>query len=533
MKRVVSIILALTMALLMLTTGIASVSAVSVANITVNGKTTKAAVGSTVTYKVDLTAARIFENIQAIVNYDAEMLQLTRIKSDDPDVEDWEVEGPAFCPNLEGVILNADTEGVVKFNASKVAGYNFKEEKNLVTLEFKVKDTTANEIALNIEEMTIKGGEESYFTDSMPEITKGITVSEYLIADPIPANPSSGSSGNGSSGNGSSGNGSSGNGSSGNGSSGSGSSGSGSSGSGSSGSGSSGNGSSGRTPAEKEETTAPPVKTATMNNIEVEVGDTVSYTFFVEKMTDVDVRKITGITICTFFDQKALELVSVSADNLKGTTVINDNQNKDGQIVVSNSMINGLEGLDIDSRVSFFTATFKVKEAVKSEITYYVPYMYDIHLDNITNYKLTYDLKAKDTGSSVTEETPVLVTGSNLSKIADIGDFVNTEEGYSYPNPTEPTETTEAVMEESEYYEFSPVVPEKAETAKGIAGVSGVLGILLIIGVVLLVILGGIIAIAVPVVVIIIIVVCVKKKKKKALSANSDMNIANNDNING
>lgn len=497
MKRVVSIILALTMALLMLTTGIASASAVSVANITVNGKTTKAAVGSTVTYKVDLTAAKLFENIQAVIRYNSSVLKI-----------DSNSNSSTCIPNISGCIFNGMQAGYVYFNGSKLAGYNFKSNKNLVTLEFEVLTSGSATIDLEIEEMTIKGGEESYFTDSMPEITTGITVSEYLIADPIPANPSSGSSSNGSSG-------------------------SGSSGSSSSGSSSSGNGSSGRTSAEKEETTAPLVKTATINNIEVEVGDTVSYTFFVEKMTDVDVRKITGITICTFFDQKALELVSVSADNLKGTTVINDNQNKDGQIVVTNSMINGLEGLDIDSRVPFFTATFKVKEAVKSEITYYIPYMYDIHLDNITNYKLTYDLKAKDTGSSVTEETPVLVTGSNLSKIADIGDFVNTEEGYSHPNPTEPTETTEAVMEESEYYEFSPVVPEKAETAKGTAGVSGVLGILLIIGVVLLVILGGIIVIAVPVVVIIIIVVCVKKKKKKALSANSDINIANNDNING
>ena len=151
--------------------------------ITVAGTTTDAAVDSTVKYVVDLTAARLFENIQAIVTYDADKLELVRIKSDDPDVEDWEVEGPAFCPNLDGVILNAGTEGVVKFNASKVAGYNFKEEKNLVTLEFKVKDTAANEIALTIEEMTIKGGDESYFTGGQAVITEGITVEEYLVAD--------------------------------------------------------------------------------------------------------------------------------------------------------------------------------------------------------------------------------------------------------------------------------------------------------------------------------------------------------------
>ncbi len=156
----------------------------------VNGTANEVAVGDVVTYYVDLTAARLFENIQALVSYDADKLELTRIKSDDPDVEDWEVEGPAFCPNLEGVILNAGTEGVVKFNASKVAGYNFKEGANLITLEFTVIADGESEIALTIEEMTIKGGDESYFTGGQQVTTEGIEVNEYLVA-PEHEDPSS------------------------------------------------------------------------------------------------------------------------------------------------------------------------------------------------------------------------------------------------------------------------------------------------------------------------------------------------------
>ncbi len=158
--------------------------------VVLNGAETEVAVGDKITYTVDLTAARLFDNIQAIVSYDATKLQLTRYESEDPDVEDWEVEGPKACPNLDGVIYNAGVENQVKFNASKVAGYNFKEDKNLVTLEFTVIAEGTSEIDLVIEEMTIKGGEESYFTDGAQVITDGITVTEAINAPEQPSEPS-------------------------------------------------------------------------------------------------------------------------------------------------------------------------------------------------------------------------------------------------------------------------------------------------------------------------------------------------------
>ncbi|MBE6738500.1 MAG: hypothetical protein E7566_07630 [Ruminococcaceae bacterium] len=159
-------------------------------DITFAGTEVKSAcIDETITYTMDLTAARLFENIQAVVTYDSTVLELVRIKSDDPDVADWEVEGPVRCPNLEGVIFNAGTDGLVKFNASKVSGYNFKEAKNLVTLEFKVIAEGATAISTVIEEMTIKGdGTESYFTGGQAVITEGITIVEDLqVPDhPVP-----------------------------------------------------------------------------------------------------------------------------------------------------------------------------------------------------------------------------------------------------------------------------------------------------------------------------------------------------------
>ncbi|MBQ3073546.1 MAG: hypothetical protein IJD19_02570 [Ruminococcus sp.] len=278
------------------------------------------------------------------------------------------------------------------------------------------------------------------------------------------------------------------------------------------------------------------LESATINGIDVEVGETITYTFFVEEFIDDGTHQnIAGVYICTFFDQEALELISVTADGLNGQSVINDNQNNDGQIIVTDSLVNGGEGLDISTRAELFTVTFKVKSASVSNITYYVPYMYDIELNNISNYEFTFDLGVKDGYSIAFNEMPMLASDDDKRKIMDLGDFENNDYGYAY-TPIE--EEPEYVYDDDDYANsVSPNenigIPEKAETAKGTAGVSGVLGILLIIGVVFLVILGGIIAIAVPVVVIIIIVVCVKKKKKKALVAKSDMNIANNDNING
>ncbi|MBQ4105878.1 MAG: starch-binding protein, partial [Clostridia bacterium] len=154
--------------------------------VSVDGTLYDVAVGDTITYTYDLTAARLFENIQATVYYDSAKLELVRYTSDDPDVEDWEVEGPIACPNLDGVIFNAGVDGLVKLNASKVAGYNFKDTKTLVTLQFKVKDASYSEIYTVIEEMTIKGGEESYFTGGQQVITEGITLNDYLgNVDPI------------------------------------------------------------------------------------------------------------------------------------------------------------------------------------------------------------------------------------------------------------------------------------------------------------------------------------------------------------
>ncbi len=148
--------------------------------INVNGTIYDVPVGTTVTYTATVTADKLFEDVQAYVAYDSTVLELVRITSEDPDLADWEVEGPVRCPNLENVLFNGGIDGVVKFNASDVAGFDFKDGKVLVTLEFVVKDTAYSAIELVVDEMTIKGGAESYFTDGAASVTEGIAIVETL-----------------------------------------------------------------------------------------------------------------------------------------------------------------------------------------------------------------------------------------------------------------------------------------------------------------------------------------------------------------
>ncbi len=148
--------------------------------IDVDGTIYNVAVGTTVNYTVDVTAAQLFEDVQAYVTYDSEKLELVKITSDKADVEDWEAAGAVRCPNLGEVYYNEGIDGIVKFNGSEVFGYDFTEGKTLVTLQFVVKDTAYSAIDLIIEEMSIKGGKTSYFADNKAVVTDGITIKETL-----------------------------------------------------------------------------------------------------------------------------------------------------------------------------------------------------------------------------------------------------------------------------------------------------------------------------------------------------------------
>ncbi len=177
---------------------------------------------------------------------------------------------------------------------------------------------------------------------------------------------------------------------------------------------------------------------ATVNGKEAKVGDTVTYTFNIQAKGK---QNVAGIHMCVFFDQEILELQSVNADNLTGNLIVNDNQNKDGQIIITNSMINGATGLDIKEKTTLATVSFKVLKAEETEITYYMPYLYDIDLVNIYDYTFTYNLTVGDT-AVITDQAPILAEGDELDKVSDKGDFQNNADGVGGGKPKKPVNKT-------------------------------------------------------------------------------------------
>ncbi len=148
-------------------------------DITVAGVTKSACIGEKITYTMEVKAAELFENVQAIVTYDADKLEIVATK------------GSQACPDIaNGLIFNAGEAGVVKFNASNYEGYDFTEGKALITLEFNVVAEGEAAITTVIEEMTIVGdGTQSYFTGSQAVITEGITIVEDLVVPEHPTKP--------------------------------------------------------------------------------------------------------------------------------------------------------------------------------------------------------------------------------------------------------------------------------------------------------------------------------------------------------
>lgn len=144
-------------------------SAEKEAVIKVNDSEYSAKVGSTVTYTVDMTAAELFENIQAVITYDSDALEIIP----------YTVEKPAV-PNLDNAIININNPGYVKFNHTDVDGVDFTDGKVLITLRFNVKKAVESEIDLNIDVMTIIGDEDHYFLNGKPVKEDGIVISETL-----------------------------------------------------------------------------------------------------------------------------------------------------------------------------------------------------------------------------------------------------------------------------------------------------------------------------------------------------------------
>ena len=161
-----------------------------------------------------------------------------------------------------------------------------------------------------------------------------------------------------------------------------------------------------------------------VNGKEAAVGSNVTYTFSIGDAQ----QKLCGIHLVVFFDQELLKLTDVDTQNLGGGTIVNDNKGNNGRIIVTNSFINGTEGLECIETTDIIKVSFEVIKEGTTEITYYMPYLYDIDSVNIYDYTFSCDL-AVDGQAVFEDQIPVLENVAELENFGDAGDFENNEEG--------------------------------------------------------------------------------------------------------
>jgi len=123
-----------------------------------NGTEKTLSKGNTFTYNVYLSADKSFEDIQAVLNFDNSKLNLTAASAD------------KCCPTLTDTYFNTNIQGLAAVNSSNLDGYDFTAEKLLLTLDFTVIGTGEAYLDFIVQDMTILGGEESYYFLSTADI---------------------------------------------------------------------------------------------------------------------------------------------------------------------------------------------------------------------------------------------------------------------------------------------------------------------------------------------------------------------------
>ncbi len=179
-RKITSVILAVLMVLSLGTAAIFTSSAASDSSVALNnGNTYDCQVGDVLEYTVSLSASQLFEDIEGILYYDSSVLSLNRLEN----VEDEPFE---FCPNLgDAAVFNAEMENELRFNSIRLRGFDFTEETVLIKLSFTVIAEGNTEIDFLIKEMTVKGGEASYFSKCEQLIFDGITVNQTITGNTV------------------------------------------------------------------------------------------------------------------------------------------------------------------------------------------------------------------------------------------------------------------------------------------------------------------------------------------------------------
>ncbi|MBQ9743453.1 MAG: hypothetical protein IJV88_07360 [Ruminococcus sp.] len=175
--------------------------------------------------------------------------------------------------------------------------------------------------------------------------------------------------------------------------------------------------------------TASADEAAMVNGFSAPVGSTVTYTLNISDAS----QKIAGAHLEFYYDRDYLTLQSVTADNMANSTINND-VNQTGRILVINSLVNGTSGLACTEKTALVTLTFEVAAKGDTNITYYVPYLYDIDMVNLYEYTFTTDLTI-DGVVATADEAPILEDVSKRDDVTDKGDFANNPQGTGSGEP--------------------------------------------------------------------------------------------------
>ena len=143
--------------------------------------------GDRVVYTVKLSAEELFDGLQATIAYDIEKLEPASLFENGVLVTDVYEQGRWMCPNLGNPIATTDVDGIIKIYDIVPKGNDFSDGKVLFEIEFLVKDSAYSEIELIIDEMRIKGGEDSYFSGGVATNTQGIVMSQELALGTKPS----------------------------------------------------------------------------------------------------------------------------------------------------------------------------------------------------------------------------------------------------------------------------------------------------------------------------------------------------------
>ncbi len=155
--------------------------------IIVNGEKCVVQTGDMVSYTAELYVKDLIETFAASVAY-SDSLEIIEV------INPREESGSAaHYPNLTGgsEMMNyhytkISEEGKLRafVSGSKLSGYNFKEQKVLLTFDFIAKSAGEAEIALEIHDLCKKGDGTPYFSNRQQVIFEGIACEEYITVTP-------------------------------------------------------------------------------------------------------------------------------------------------------------------------------------------------------------------------------------------------------------------------------------------------------------------------------------------------------------